>query len=88
MSDMLQQRSPRQEMRGIANLLMFVARVASVTVEVFLHRQFGPRYIGGQAAAGLLVVPVFGALLYPHHDQRPLLVFVGLFLLGCASARV
>ena len=87
MSDMLEPRSPLQDAKGIANVLVFFFRVGSVTVEVFLHKHFGVRYFGGQAVAALLVVPLFGALLYPEHDQRPLLTFLGLFLFGCAAAR-
>lgn len=87
MADMLEPRSPLQDMRSMTNGLMFLARVGAVTLEVLLHKNFGVRYFGGQAAAALLVVPLFGTLLFPHDDQRPLLIFLGVFFVACASAR-
>jgi hypothetical protein len=42
---------------------MLIFRSIAVTVEVFLHRDFGARYIGTQGFVGLLVIFFFAAFV-------------------------
>lgn len=86
MSDLLQPRSPQQDFRNTANAVAGLAGVFAVTSEVFLHRCFGHRYLGGKAVLALIVIPVFGALCFPHHSQVGLTVFWGLYLLALLKA--
>lgn len=87
MADMLQQRTPQQDFRATANLVANLAGVFSVITEVFAHRCFGHRYIGGKGALALIVIPVFGALCFPHHSQTGLWLFVGLYALAALKAQ-
>ncbi|MBX7074061.1 MAG: hypothetical protein K1X71_13020 [Pirellulales bacterium] len=87
MADMLQPRSPQQDFRNTANVAVGLAGVFAVTSEVFLHRCFGHRYLGGKAGTALIVIPVFGALCFPHHSQVGLTVFWCLYLLALLKAQ-
>jgi hypothetical protein len=48
------------QMRTGMNLLGWISQTGGVSVEVFLHRRFGSRYLGIPAALALLLVPLFG----------------------------
>lgn len=87
MADMLQNRTPQQDFRATANLVANLAGVFSVTTEVFLHRWMGPRYLGGKGAIALIVIPVFGALCFPHHSQTGLWLFMGLYILAALKVQ-
>ena len=87
MADMLQNRTPQQDFRATANLVANLAGVFSVTTEVFAHRYFGHRYIGGKGAIALIVIRVFGALCFPHHSQAGLWLFMGLYALAALKAQ-
>jgi hypothetical protein len=82
-----QHHGPFQTARGAMNLVAFLVQSGAVTVEVFLHSRFGERYIGGQAAAAVVLIPCFG-MLFPEHDIRPLVYFLGSFLVTCFLQRV
>lgn len=75
------------DMKTSMNIVVFIARIFSVSVEVFLRRNFGARYVGTQAA---LAVPLmfFFSIFFPHDDPRPLLWFLGAYLLMCFRARI
>lgn len=64
---------------GGANLFVFVIRMGAVTLEVFLHRRFGARHLGAQAAVVVPFVLVFGSF-WPENDPRPLWLFLGAYL--------
>ncbi len=81
------QHGPFQTARGAMNLVAFSVQSGAVTVEVFLHSRFGERYIGGQAAAAVVIIPCFG-MLFPEHDIRPLFYFLGSFLVMCFLQRM
>jgi len=66
---------------------LFICRSLSVSVEVFLHRGMGERYLGLQAAAVLLLVPLY-SLVWPGYDLRPLMLFLLAYLVMCCLARV
>jgi len=86
----MQQQAPQEnffERAGwIANLLLFLARCFSVTVEVFLHRDMGPRAIGLRGLVGAALI-FFFPVAFPQHDARPLLAFLALYLIACGWAR-
>jgi hypothetical protein len=65
---------------------LFICRVLAVSVEVFLHKGMGERYLGLQAAAVLLLVPVY-SLFWPGYDLRPLMLFLPAYLVMCFVAR-
>ncbi len=75
-----------ERLQNSANLLTLLCRTLAITLEVFLHRDFGSRYIGWQAAAALPLLLLY-CVLWPEHDLRPMLAFAGLFVLACAGAR-
>ncbi len=87
MSNMLEPRSGQQDVRSGVNIAAFFVETCAVTMEVFLHRHFGRRYFDAKAAAPLLIIPLFGALCFPQHDQGPLLLFLLLYLVGLVCAR-
>ncbi len=78
--------SPNSDGRQAANWLRFIVESWAVSVEVFLRREFGWNYIGAKGALVLLLVPMF-MLLWPGHDLRPLLWFLGTYLVMCVVAR-
>ena len=80
-------KEPFQDARAAMGWLAFISRIGSVTVEVFLHSRFGERYIGMEAAAALVLVPVFG-LFWPEYDLEPLMQFLGAYLFMCLLARI
>ena len=47
-----------QDTKNAINWLMFFVQIYSTAIEVFLHRDMGHRYLGFQALAVLLVVPL------------------------------
>lgn len=87
MGNMLEPNTPQDDARSSLNIAAFLARVGAASVEPFLHKQFGTAYFGLQAFAVLIVAPVFGALCFPHHDQGPLMVFLGLYIMAVLCAR-
>jgi hypothetical protein len=68
-------------------ILTLVVHAWAVSVEVFLRRGFGSRYIGLQAALVLLLVP-FYALIWNGHDPRPMFLFLVAYLGLVAFARI
>lgn len=66
---------------------LFLCRALAASVEVFLHRNIGERYLNWQAVAVLVIVPVF-ALGWEPHDSGPLMVFLMLYVLMCAVSRI
>jgi hypothetical protein len=69
------------------NVFLFVCHAWATSVEVFLHRAPGSRYLGLQAAAVLLLVPL-NVLFWKHHDIRGLLWFIPVYLMMCIFARI
>ena len=59
MATMPQQPSGQgMSVRGGMNLAMFIVRTWATSLEVVLHHGTGERYLGWQAAAVLLLVPI------------------------------
>lgn len=69
------------------NLVVFFARSFAVSIEVFLRRGFGERYIGMQAAIAVPII-FFFSVFFPHDDPRPMFWFLGAYLLMCVRARI
>ena len=74
-----------QSSRNGFNWLQFIIDTWAVSVEVFLRRRFGWKYIGAQGAAVLLLIPLFTAL-WSEHDPGPLMCFFGAYLVMWAVA--
>lgn len=75
------------DFKGSMNLLLFVCRAFATSAEVFLHRAPGDRYLGWNAAAVLLLVPLFGAF-WQGYDVRLLMGFLPAYMVMCIVARV
>jgi hypothetical protein len=58
----------------LAGLVEGIARAIALTVEVFLHRGFGSRYVGC-GLLGTVIIFVF-AQFFPAEDPRPILCFL------------
>ncbi len=69
------QRSRRDEFKAAAGWILFIARSLAVSVELFLHRGFGDRYLGLPAAAGVPLILVF-PIFWHGHDVGPLFGFL------------
>jgi len=84
-----QQASTQPEFAKALNALLLVSRSLAVTVEVFLHRSstFGARYLGVQAALGMLLV-FFFPVFWPGEDAAPMLCFFAAFVVMCAAVRI
>lgn len=74
-----------------ARTLEFIVTTAigagAVSVEVFLHRRFGSRYLNIQAASVLLLIPLYSCF-WEGHDLRPLYWFLFAYLLMVIVARL
>jgi len=70
-----------------ANIFLFICWAWGTSIEVFLHRNFGNRYLGFQALAVFFLVPVFG-LGWEQYDLRPLTYFLPAYLLMLIVARI
>jgi len=67
--------------------LLFIPRSLAFSVEVFLHTKMGDRYSDVQAAAVLLLVPLYAAL-WEGRDPTPLFVFLALYVAMCVRNRI
>lgn len=74
---------------AILGWLHFLCRSLAAMAEVFLHKpgSFGQRYLGLPAAAALLV-GFFYTAFFRGQDIRPVLLFLGLYLVMCAIVRI
>ena len=61
----------------VVGLVEGVIRSTALTVEVFLHRGFGARYIGC-GFMGMVVMFVF-SMCFPDQNPRPLLCFIAVY---------
>ncbi|MBL9084249.1 MAG: hypothetical protein JNK76_20785 [Planctomycetales bacterium] len=63
--------------------LRLVRECWAASVELFLHRNFGPRYLAAWSGGGILLIPIYG-FFWMGHDLRPLsafyLIYVGMFV--------
>lgn len=75
-----------ERVQRTAGVVSAVCDVLATSVVVFTRRDFGRRYFGLQAAAVIPLVLVY-SLFWQGHDPRPLLGFLGSYLLMLAIAR-
>lgn len=75
-----------ERMKGAAGWFSMVCHVLETSVIVFTRRRFGWRYFGLQAA-GVIPLVLLYSLCWRGHDTRPLMVFLGLYLLALGIAR-
>lgn len=66
--------------------LTFLVRVLATSVEPFLHGRFGVDYLGMQALAVFLLIPLYAAC-WEGYDIAPLFYFLGAYVVMCAVAR-
>jgi hypothetical protein len=66
--------------------VMLFLRSIAVTLQVFLHRKFGSRFIGSQGFVGLLVIVFFGAFIGVP-GTTGLTAFLLAYLFACLVAR-
>jgi len=69
------------------NALGFVARTWATSIEVFFHKRVGDRYLGLNAAAVLLLIPIY-SLFWQGYDLRPLMWFLMVYLGAVVIARL
>jgi hypothetical protein len=73
--------------RSPVYLLYFLGQAWANSVEVFLHRDFGHRYLGLPAASVVILLPVFMAA-WPEHNLAPLAWYWVAYLAACLWARI
>ena len=77
---------PLDEIRKSTNVAIFVCQVWAISMEVFLHRDVGERYLGPRAAAVLVLIPLY-SLGWQGYDLEPLYWFLGTYFAMCFIAR-
>jgi len=82
-----QQNNSTDTARNASKLGMVIVQAWAATVEVFLHRSFGQRYLGVAGAVGIMVVLAF-SMVWPGFNLAPLMLFLGVFVVMCARARL
>src|ERR1700759_4854793 len=68
-------------------LALLLVSACAASVEVFLHRRFGERYLGVQAAAVLLLIPGY-CLGWQGYNVQPMFLLWIAYLLMCLAHRV
>jgi hypothetical protein len=69
------------------NILGLVLDTWATSLQVFLHHGFGERFFGPQAAAVLLLIPIY-MVGWPHDDLRPILLYLPAYLAMCLVHRL
>jgi hypothetical protein len=72
--------------RGM-NIMMFVVHTWAVSMEVFLHRNMGSRYLGFSSVAVVFLIPMYGAY-WEHYDLAPLMRFLAAYVLMAVVSRM
>ncbi len=82
-----QQQSSGPSYAATMNGLGLAIRTCATSVEVLFHKRVGDRYLGVQAAAVLLLIPIY-SLFWPGYDLRPLMWFLVVYLGAVVIARL
>lgn len=69
------------------NLIVLAIHGWALSMEVFLRREFGSRYIGAYGALVPIII-LLQAMMWNGQDLRPLFLFCGVFLVFCGGARL
>ncbi len=75
-----------EDTKNAINWLMIFVHIYSTAIEVFLHLDMGHRYLGFQAAAVLLVVPLH-TFFFKTRDPSATAWFLLFYLLACFAQR-
>ncbi|HEY1685904.1 MAG TPA: hypothetical protein VGG19_14160 [Tepidisphaeraceae bacterium] len=62
----------------LAGIIEGIGRGAALTVEVFLHSDFGCYYVGC-GVGGLIAMFLFLAFLFPQQNPYPMFIFMGVY---------
>lgn len=81
------QQPKRSESENTMNWVMLVMQMYSTSVEVFLHRHLGERYLGFQAFGVLILVPCHAYFLQGE-DLTLLMWFLMAYLVACVLQRI
>lgn len=73
--------------RTTMNVLTVVCQALVSSVEVPLHRCFGPRYFGLPSALAFAMIPLF-SVFWPAEDCRPLLWYTAFYAVMCGAGRL
>lgn len=79
--------SPFASARNSLNFGLSVSRIWATSLEVFLHSGLGHRYLGVQALAVLLLIPIY-TMFWQGYDIRPLVWFLMAYLAMCFVNRI
>jgi hypothetical protein len=79
--------NPLSDARQAMHWAVLLITAYSTSVEVFLRKGMGPRYLGWQAVGVLLLVPAHTYLM-PDFPVDGLLLFLALYLLACVVQRI
>jgi hypothetical protein len=82
-----QQSQPLPDRAAILGWLLLISRIGAVTVEVFLHKGFGRRYIGLQALLAFVLIPLWSSF-WPEHDMRAQIIFMEAYFAMLVIARM
>ncbi len=75
--------------QNVGSLLYIGVEGCALSIEVFLHRHFGARYIGFQGLVATALIGVFIVFCGDHgHDPRPMILFLVAYLVLVACARL
>jgi hypothetical protein len=72
--------------RGQLNFIFWVVTVWSTSLEVFLHKDFGSRYLGPNTLGAFLLIPFF-LIFWEGYDAWPLLCLWFAYIFMCAVSR-
>ena len=82
-----EQKNKRSDAEDTMNWVMLIVQIYSTSVEVFLHRHFGERYLGLQAFSVLILVPIHAYFLQGA-DCTLLTWFIMAYLVACVLQRI
>jgi hypothetical protein len=71
------QNRPQPQVHIIAELVVGIGRALALSVEVFLHRGFGPGYVG--CGLFVFVLMFFFAMFFPKENTGPLAAFAAMY---------
>ena len=75
------------DLKVTSNCVVSVCQILAITVEVFLHRGFGERYLGLSAALAIPMILIF-SMFFPPSTIGPLFSFLMFYLIMCVVARI